>query len=182
MSALGTHLCECTSWRCCVRLCEAVFGFSEFFFEDYFSSFAHFLMGDLQAHLPTLHWVFSSFWPKMAWPPCPTLPNLLYGELAPEWLFYFIKKSLSIWRSGKVYPCPPLEAFLNFTFRATFPLELTLVYGGRQEETVVTTATIQSIGTAEDWGELGQETIWSRKLWQTNFSKQDFAYLFLLSR
>ena len=30
------------------------------------------MMGDLQAHLPTLCCVFSSFWPKMA--PCSTLP------------------------------------------------------------------------------------------------------------
>ena len=42
-------------------------------FEDSFNTFAHFLMGDLQAHLPTPCWVFSSFWPKMAWPPCPIL-------------------------------------------------------------------------------------------------------------
>ena len=36
--------------------------------------FAHFTMGDLRAHLPTASWVFSSFWLKMAWPPCSTLP------------------------------------------------------------------------------------------------------------
>ena len=36
--------------------------------------FAHFMMGDLQEHLPTLCWVFSSFWLKTAWPPYPTLP------------------------------------------------------------------------------------------------------------
>ena len=32
------------------------------------------MMGDLQVHLPTAHWLFGSFWPKTAWPPCPTLP------------------------------------------------------------------------------------------------------------
>ena len=32
------------------------------------------MMGDLRAHLPTPCWVFSSFWPKMVWPPCVTLP------------------------------------------------------------------------------------------------------------
>ena len=31
-------------------------------------------MGDLQAHLPPPHWVFSSFWPKMAWYSRPTIP------------------------------------------------------------------------------------------------------------
>ena len=56
-------------------LWEAAFGFSEFFFfEDSFNMFAHFVMGDLGTHLPTLCWVFSSFWPKTAWPPCPTIP------------------------------------------------------------------------------------------------------------
>ena len=37
------------------------------------NAFSHFMMGDLWAHLPTPRWVFSSFWPKPAWPPCPTL-------------------------------------------------------------------------------------------------------------
>ena len=32
-----------------------------------------FTVGDLWAHLHTLHWVFSSFWPETAWPPRPTL-------------------------------------------------------------------------------------------------------------
>ena len=36
--------------------------------------FAPFMMSNLWVHLPTLWWMFSSFWPKMAWPPCPTLP------------------------------------------------------------------------------------------------------------
>ena len=53
---------------------EAAFGFSEFFFGDSCNAFAHFMMGDLWAFLPTLCWVFTSFWTKMAWPPCPTLP------------------------------------------------------------------------------------------------------------
>ena len=43
-----------------------------------FNTFAHFIMGDLQGHLPTLCWVFSRFCffflPKMAWPPCLALP------------------------------------------------------------------------------------------------------------
>ena len=41
------------------------------FFEDSFNMLAHFLMGDLQVYLPTLHWVFISSWPKAS---CPTLP------------------------------------------------------------------------------------------------------------
>ena len=55
-------------------LWEAVFSFSEFFWRLFqCNAFAHFLMGDLWMHLPTLCWVFSSFWLKMAWTPCTTL-------------------------------------------------------------------------------------------------------------
>ena len=60
MSVLGAHLDQCTSWRCCERLHLT----SVHFFLKIFSSFAHFMMHDLQAHLPTLHRVFSSFWPN----------------------------------------------------------------------------------------------------------------------
>ena len=49
VSVLGTHLDQCTSWRCCERLCPA----SVNFFEDSYSAFAHFMMSDLQGHLPT---------------------------------------------------------------------------------------------------------------------------------
>ena len=54
-----------------VVLWEAVFSLIEFFWR--LSTFAHFTMGDLQAHLPTLYWVFISFWSKKAWPAWPTL-------------------------------------------------------------------------------------------------------------
>ena len=57
-------------------LWEAAFSFSEFF-KDNFKGFAHFTTGDLRAHLSTMHWVFSTFWPKMPWPACPTLPSHL---------------------------------------------------------------------------------------------------------
>ena len=56
-------------------LWDAAFGFNDFFFfGDSFNSFAHFIMGDLPAHLPTPHWVCSSFWPKTEWPLYSTLP------------------------------------------------------------------------------------------------------------
>ena len=55
-----------------VQASQSRFGFSEFFWS--LNTFAHFMMGDLQVHLTTLHWVFSSFWPKMAWLSCPTFP------------------------------------------------------------------------------------------------------------
>ena len=59
-------------------LWEAVFSFSEFFWR--LSVFAHF-MSDLWAHLSTLHWVFSTFWPKTAWLSCPT-------QIHPRQLFF----------------------------------------------------------------------------------------------
>ena len=40
------------------------------FFEDFFSAFAHFMMGDLWAHLPTPRWVSAVYDQKTAWPPC----------------------------------------------------------------------------------------------------------------
>ena len=58
MSVLGTHLYQCTSWHCCERMRFT----SVNFFEDSFNMFVRFLMGNLQVHLPTLSWVFSSCW------------------------------------------------------------------------------------------------------------------------
>ena len=57
------------------------------FSEGSFNALAHFTMGDLWVHLPTLCWVFSSFWPKMAWPPCPTFPLHL---ISPWATFFFV--------------------------------------------------------------------------------------------
>ena len=56
MSVLGTHLYQCTSWHCCERRYVASVNF---FWR--LNEFAHFTVGDLQTHLPTLRWVFSSF-------------------------------------------------------------------------------------------------------------------------
>ena len=78
--------------RCC-ETSQAVFGFSEIFCKDSFNTFARFMMGDLWVNLPTLCWVFSSFWPKTAWPPprCPTLsihpisPRATFLFCFPEW-------------------------------------------------------------------------------------------------
>ena len=67
MSILGTHPYQCTSWWCCERLGLAS---ANFFWR--LNAFAHFMVGDLQAHLPTLCWV--NFWPKIAWPPLSHLP------------------------------------------------------------------------------------------------------------
>ena len=50
VSVLGTLLCQCTSWRCCERLDLA----SVNCFEDSFTAFAPFMMGDLRAHPTTL--------------------------------------------------------------------------------------------------------------------------------
>ena len=59
-----------TNWCCCERLCSP----SVNFFEDFFKAFFYFMMGDLQVHPPTTCSLFSSFWPKMTWTLCPTLP------------------------------------------------------------------------------------------------------------
>ena len=51
---------------CCERLCSA----SVNFFEDSFNAFAHFIMGDLLEHLPTLDWaVFGPKWHDPCAPP-----------------------------------------------------------------------------------------------------------------
>ena len=55
------------------------------FFGDSFKEFAHFMMGDLPMHLFTLHWVFSSFSPKTAWPLCLTFPVHL---ISPQATFF----------------------------------------------------------------------------------------------
>ena len=79
---LGTHLYHCTSW-CCERLCLA----SVNFFEDSFNAFFHVMMGDLRAHLPTLRWVFASFWQKNCTTPVPHLP---YSPVLLQSDFFFV--------------------------------------------------------------------------------------------
>ena len=81
MSVLGTHLCQRTSCHCCERLHWTPL------FLRLLNAFAHFMMGGLPAHLLTTCWVFSSFWPKMAWPPYPTLPIHLFS--LPSYFFCF---------------------------------------------------------------------------------------------
>ena len=83
MNVLEIYLYQCTSWRCCERLRSALVSFSE----GSFNMFAHFTMGDLQAHLSKLCWVFSSFWPEVAGPPCRTL--LFNGSRTPSILSLF---------------------------------------------------------------------------------------------
>ena len=80
---LGTHLYHCTSWCCCERLCLA----SVNFFEDSFNAFFHVMMGDLRAHLPTLRWVFASFWQKNCTTPVPHLP---YSPVLLQSDFFFV--------------------------------------------------------------------------------------------
>ena len=86
VSVLGTHLYQCTAGvvRGCVR-------FQWNFFGDSFNVFAHFMMGDLWAHLPTLLSV-GSFWPKTTWYPCPTLPIHLLSLQMTFFFAYF-----SVW-------------------------------------------------------------------------------------
>ena len=66
------------------------------------------MMGDLWLHLPTPHWVFSSFWPKMALSLCPTLPLHLilpWGNFSfcfPRWKKSLKGNILLMWkRRGK---------------------------------------------------------------------------------
>ena len=83
VSVLGTRLYQYASWHFCERLCSA----SEFFFKNSFSIFVHFVMGDLQAHLPTQHWLVSSLTKKRHDPH--TSPSLFtWSHL--KWLFFFV--------------------------------------------------------------------------------------------
>ena len=59
-----------------------------FFFGDSFNTFAHFMMGDLRAHLPTPCWVFSSFWPNTTQSLCSTLP--IHQISPPETFCLFV--------------------------------------------------------------------------------------------
>ena len=52
-----------------VLLWKAVVGFREFSLR-LFQHVYPFHHGWFQVYLPTTHWVFSLFWPKMAWTPC----------------------------------------------------------------------------------------------------------------
>ena len=85
-----------------VLLWEAAFSFSEVFSKT-FKEFAHFMMGDLQAHLPTPCRVFSSFWPKNARtlvPHPPYSPNLTPIDYFccgfPEWKVLTGKRFASV--------------------------------------------------------------------------------------
>ena len=87
-SGLGIHLYQCTSWHSCERLHLASVIF--FFMEDSLNAFAHIMMSDLWVHLPTPHWVFSTFGPKNGMTPMlhpPYLPHLVPSEffLFPHW-------------------------------------------------------------------------------------------------
>ena len=70
-------------------LWEAVFGFSEGFWR--FNTSARFTRGDLRAHLPTPHWIFSSFWPKTAWPLYSILPIHPISPCVTFFLFPWMK-------------------------------------------------------------------------------------------
>ena len=70
---LGTHLYLCSSWRCWEGLRSA----SVNFFWRAFQCVCPFHDGWFTSAPAHPHWVFSSFWPKTAWPLCPTLPTHL---------------------------------------------------------------------------------------------------------
>ena len=95
-NVLGTHL------YLLAFLWEAVFCFSEFIFWRLFQCLCHFMVGDSRAHLPTWCWVFSSFWPKIRWPPCPTCPiHLISFPLHDFFCFPGWKKKSS---KGNILP------------------------------------------------------------------------------
>ena len=81
VSVLGAHLLQCTSWWCCERLHLSLVKFFK-----RLNAFAHFMMGDLWAYLPTLCWVLSSFWHKTAGP---CAPPFLFIWSHSEQLFFF---------------------------------------------------------------------------------------------
>ena len=65
-----------------------------FFFLKTLNVFAHFMMGDLSVHLPTPHWVFSSFWLKNGMTPVPYVPYSPDLALSDFFLFPRMKKVL----------------------------------------------------------------------------------------
>ena len=83
-------------------LWESAFSFSECFFEESFNTFAHFMMGELQVHLPMLCWVSSSFLSK-TWPPCSTLPIHLISPQVTYFIFLDEKspQSKAFYRCGR---------------------------------------------------------------------------------
>ena len=92
VSVLETHLYQSTGWHCC----EATFSFSEIFWR--LNTFAHFMMGDLQAHLPI---PFTRFWPKAAClPPCLTF---LFTWSHPKRLFFCLPPWMKKVLKGKCF-------------------------------------------------------------------------------
>ena len=81
---------QCTSWR---WFCQRLGSASVSFFLKNLNAFAHFMMGDLWVHLPTLCWVFSILGPKTAWPLCPTLPIHPISPQVTFFCFHGWKKS-----------------------------------------------------------------------------------------
>ena len=60
------------------------------------------MMGDFRVHLSTLSWVFSSFWPKPVWSPCPVLPIHLISPQktsdSPRWSMSSKGSVLLMWK------------------------------------------------------------------------------------
>ena len=63
------------------------------FLEESSNTFAHFMMGDLRAHLPALHWVFSSFW-QNGMTPVPKTPIHLISPQTASFVSLNEKKIL----------------------------------------------------------------------------------------
>ena len=120
VSVLGTHLYQYTSWRCYEKLRSA----SADVLEDSFNTLVHFMVHDLWSHLPALCWVFISFWPEMAWPPCPTLPIQLI-TLSDLFLFPQMEKSpqretFCPCERGETKPAEALKGIKTVEFKNNF--------------------------------------------------------------
>ena len=70
VSVLGTHLYQCTSWRCCERMHLALV----ISFEKSFSVFAHFMIDDLEHTWPPCTECLAVFDQNQHDPPMPHLP------------------------------------------------------------------------------------------------------------
>ena len=96
---LGSYLDQCASWWCCERLHSASVNFCW-----RLHAVAHFMVGDLWVHLPTLHWVFSSIWQKN-WHD-PHAPPSLFTWSHPRATFFVSLDEKSpqkdmFWRGGR---------------------------------------------------------------------------------
>ena len=95
-------------------LWEAAFSFSEFFFENSFNLFAHYIMGGLWAYLPTPCWECSAVFDQTRMAPMPHPPYSCSHPqrlcfVSPRWKKSSKGNILAMWRSWNKKWLKPLK-------------------------------------------------------------------------